>query len=245
MARPGQQELPFRRWGGKRKGAGRPPNGSAAGVSHLRRPALSHRHPVHVTLRVIAGLPSLRDGRLFRKVRGALAQAQERFGFRLVHFSVQSNHLHLIAEARDRRALSSGLQGLCVRVARAANRVLDRRGRLFADRYHARALKTPRALHFALRYVLLNVRKHAAAGSAFPAPGSVPPGFVDSRSSAAWFDGFSRPQELAFGAERIRAEWRARSDLEAPVARGKTWLLRHGSRRYGGFDVDDVPGSAV
>jgi putative transposase len=244
VARAAQQELPFRRWGGKRTGAGRPPNGSTAGVSHLRRPSLSHRHPVHVTLRVGAGLPSLRDGRLFRKVRDALSQAQERLGFRLVHFSVQSNHLHLIAEVRDRRALSSGLQGLCVRVARAVNRVLDRRGRLFADRYHARALKTPRALHFALRYVLLNVRKHspAASGRAYPSPSSVPAGFVDNRSSAAWFDGFSRPQQLAFGAEQIRAEWRAGSKLEAPVVRAKTWLLLYGSRRYGGFDVDDTPG---
>jgi REP element-mobilizing transposase RayT len=198
---------------------------------------------VHVTLRVVPGLRSLRDGRLFHKVRDAFSRARERFGFRLVHFSVQSNHLHLIAEARDRRALSTGLQGLCVRVARAVNRVLDRRGPLFADRYHARALKTPRAMHFALRYVLLNVRKHAAAApaSALLSPSSVPAGFVDSRSSAAWFDGFSRPQQLAFGAAQIRAEWRAGSDLEAPVARPQTWLLRHGSRRYGGFDVDDAP----
>jgi REP element-mobilizing transposase RayT len=202
----------------------------------LRRPALSHRHPVHVTLRVVAGLPSLRVGRLFHEVRNAFSRAQERFGFRLVHFSVQSNHLHLIAEAQDRRALSSGLQGLCVRVARAVNGFLQRRGRLFADRYHARALTTPRALHFALRYVLLNVRKHAP-------PGSLALGFVDSRSSAAWFDGFSRPQQLAFGAEQVRAEWRARSELEAPVLRAKTWLLRHGIRRYGGFDVDDAPSS--
>ena len=82
------------------------------------------------------GLPSLRGGRLFSEVRFALAAGRGRFGLRLVHFSVQSNHLHLIVEAADARALARGMQGLLVRVARAVNRTLVRRGRLFADRYH-------------------------------------------------------------------------------------------------------------
>jgi hypothetical protein len=156
---------------------------------------------------------------------------------------VQSNHVHLIAEARDRRALSRGVQGLSVRLARAVNRTLARRGRVFADRYHARALKTPRAAHFALRYVLLNARKHAPRAAAASSSDIVLPGFVDSRSSAAWFDGFQRPSELVFGAREIRAEWRATSELEAPVVPPHTWLLRRGDRRYG-FDIDDTPGSA-
>jgi REP element-mobilizing transposase RayT len=249
MARSPQLALDFRSWGGQRAGAGRPPNGSRSGVSHLRRPALSRHHPVHVTLRSVAGIPSLRGGPHFGKLRAALARGQQRFGFRLVHFSVQSNHLHLIAEARDERALSRGMQGLSVRLARAVNRTFGRRGRVFADRYHARALKTPRAVHFALRYVLLNARKHAqrssplTASSGTTSPDTVLPGFIDSRSSAAWFGGFQRPSELVFGAREVRAEWRATSELEAPVVPPRTWLLRRGSHRYG-FDLDDTPGGA-
>lgn len=98
-------------------------------MSHARRGAVSWRHPVHVTLRVCEGLPSLRTPALFQVVRKALAAGKAREGFGLVHFSVQSNHLHLIAEAADRGALSRSLQGLCVRVARAVNRQLGRRGR--------------------------------------------------------------------------------------------------------------------
>ena len=222
-----QLSFRFRTWGGARKGAGRPPKGDAAGISHLRRPALSRHHPVHVTLRLVPGVSSLR-GPLFCKVRDALADGQERFGFRLVHFSVQSNHVHLIAEAADRRSLSRGMQGISIRVARAVNRGLARRGRVFAERYHARALKTPRAAYFAVRYVLLNARK-------------LPTGFVDPCSSAPWFDGFARPAELAFGAESARQRWRARSEREAPVVRARTWLLRRGVRRYAAFDVDSAP----
>jgi REP element-mobilizing transposase RayT len=199
---------------------------------------------VHITLRVVAGLPSFRLWKLFVRVQTALAQGQRRFGFRLVHFSVQSNHLHLIAEAGDRRSLSRGMQGLAVRVARAVNRRLERKGRVFADRYHARALRTPRAVHFAVRYVLLNARKHARPARSSPRAlptQAVPPGFVDTRSSAPWFDGFRRPIELAFGASQARARWRATSELDAPVVPAKTWLLRRGSRRYAAFDIEDAP----
>lgn len=122
--RTAQLGFAFRRWGGARKGAGRRPKGASSLVSHLRRSAHSRHHPVHITLKIVRGVPSLREHSLFKRVRTALAR--ERFGFRLVHFCVQRDHLHLSAEAADRRALSRGVQGLTIRVARAVNAQLDR-----------------------------------------------------------------------------------------------------------------------
>jgi REP element-mobilizing transposase RayT len=235
---PRQLGFQLRTWGGAGARAGRHPNGARAGVSHLRRPSLSNQHPSHVTLRVQPGVSSLREGAVYTVVRAALNGGKSNFGFSLAHFSVQRDHLHLIAEASDRRALSRGVQGLAIRIARAVNRQLARTGRLFADRYHARALKTPREVKWALRYVLLNVRKHARA------PRAPVAGFVDSCSSAPWFRGFSRPEGLAFGAARARAEWtRAHGSAEPPVVPARSWLLRVGHRRAGAFDVDETPGA--
>ena len=150
--------------------------------------------------------------------------------------------LHLIAEANDRRALSRGIQGLSIRVARAVNRHLQRKGRLFADRYHARALTTPRAVKYALRYVLLNARKHARAPRSGGLDG-IATGFVDSRSSAPWFRAFARPEALAFGAREARDDWQRDSgSTEPPVVRARTWLLRTCLQRHGAFDSDDTPG---
>jgi hypothetical protein len=114
---------------------------------------------------------------------------------------------------------------------------------VFSDRYHARALTTPRATYFALRYVLLNGRKHQRSHrpSRAAVDAELPTGFVDSCSSAPWFDGFSRPTELAFGGASARRRWRASSEREAPVVPARTWLLRRGVRRYASFDVDDAP----
>jgi REP element-mobilizing transposase RayT len=241
VARAGAQlGFRFRTRGGARRGAGRPPKGPAAGVSHLRRPVLSRHHPAHVTLRVVRGLPALRLGQVFRPVRSALALGRERFGFRLIHYSVQADHLHLIVEAEDARALSRGMQGLCVRVARALNRQLGRTGSVFADRYHARALTTPRSVRFALRYVLLNVRKHTRKRRA--GAGIVPVGFVDPCSSGPWFGAFVRPDGLAFGVRECREQFaRCHPSLAAPVVLPVTWLLRVGYQRAGPFDIDDAP----
>jgi hypothetical protein len=106
-------------------------------------------------------VPSLRRVQSFRALARAFKKGSDRFGFRLVHYSVQGNHLHLITEADDRRALSQGLQGLGIRLAKAVNRVLEREGSVFSDRYFAHYLKGPREAANAIAYVLGNWFRHA------------------------------------------------------------------------------------
>jgi REP element-mobilizing transposase RayT len=141
------------KWGGARAGAGRKPKQGLRSTPHRSRPLHSAEHPVHVTLR--ARLKSLRNRHVFPTLVGVIA-AQRRRGksFRIVHFSVQYNHLHLIVEARNKVALSSGVRALVISIARRVNELISERGRFWADRYHARALTTPRAVRTALRYVL-------------------------------------------------------------------------------------------
>jgi REP-associated tyrosine transposase len=142
----------------------------------------------------------------------------EREGFRLVHFSVQSNHMHLLVEGGCRTSLSRGLQGLAVRMARALNRLWRRIGSVFADRYHDRILRSPTEVWNALRYVLCNARKHGAWTSR-----SRP----DPMSSAPWFDGWS--DALPEPAE------------SASIPRARTWLLNDGWRRIGLISIGASP----
>lgn len=139
-------------------------------------------------------------------------------GLRLPHYSPQTNHLHMIAEASDENALSRGMQGLLVRVARALNRLWARKGSVFADRYHARQLRTPREVRNALVYVLHNARHHGLS-----VPG------VDPFSSGRWFDGWSR--KLVFVSR-------------GPGATAKSWLLRIGWRIHGRIGIDEIPRAA-
>src|SRR5215510_1729101 len=137
--KPVQLELRERTWGGKREGAGRPKTGKKY-VPHRLRPEHKKDHPVHVTLR--ARVSELRDFPVFDAVEAALAKGSKDF-FRVCEYSVQRNHIHLIVEADDTLALSRGMQGLVVRIAKAVNRVMRRKGAVFADHYHAHELSKP------------------------------------------------------------------------------------------------------
>ena len=107
------------------------------------------------------GVGHLRTQSRLALIQGALRDASDRFGMQVVHFSVQGNHLHLIVEAEGRDALSRSMKGLAVRIAIGLNRMIGRRGTVFADRYHAHVLETPREVANTVRYVLNNYRKHS------------------------------------------------------------------------------------
>jgi REP element-mobilizing transposase RayT len=151
-------DLPVR--GGKRRGAGRKPKGERALVSHRARPGFEKPTAVHVTLRVADVIPSLRSSRRFAAICACFARSRGRFGVRLAEYTVLGNHLHLIVEADDSSSLSRGVQGLCIRVARALNAMLERHGRVFSDHFHSRLLRTPTELCGVIRYLRGNAAHH-------------------------------------------------------------------------------------
>jgi REP element-mobilizing transposase RayT len=155
-----QQEFSFRTWGGARDGAGRKRVGPRSNVPHRTREKF-RKGTLHVTLRLRREVWSLRTHRCFRALKYAFARGCQRFGYRLIHFSVQTNHVHLIVEAPDAVALGRAMKGLEVRMARALNKVMRRKGPVFADRYHAHLLRSPRETSCAVRHVLENWIVHA------------------------------------------------------------------------------------
>src|SRR6187200_1201557 len=186
--RPSQLSLSFPeppQRGGRRLRAGRK-RGRDGGPRHAERPHLARPLPAHVTLRLLQGMPSLRTGRIVHEIERSFADGCARPGFRLVHYALQGNHAHLLVEARDKDALGRGMMALAARVARAVNRGAERHGPVLAGRYHLRLLPTPREVRNALRYVLLNGRRHTAQAHYTIAA----PLVLDRASSARWFDGW-------------------------------------------------------
>src|SRR5438132_3831143 len=136
-----QQEFPFPKGrGGKREGAGRR---RGKRVSHHARPQFEKPTPVHVTVRLRRHVWNLRSRRSYRRIAGCLEEAVGRFGLRVIEYSVMGNHIHLIIEADDATALTRGMQGLSIRIAKSLNALMGRSGRIFDDHYDGRLLKTP------------------------------------------------------------------------------------------------------
>lgn len=212
------------RWGGARKGAGRKKS-PHSGVPHLRRARLASRFPVHVTMRLVRDRKLVSLRRMQGPAKRALYAASGRFGMRVVHFCLQKDHLHLLVEAKSTEALSRGMQGLSIRLAKSINRYLHRTGPVLADRYHARILKTPLEVKRALCYVLLNVRKHKPSDQR-----KLPADWCDPCSTGPMFDGWKRRPH----------NWTVR----APPAHPRSWLLSVGWRRHGLLRTDEAPADA-
>jgi hypothetical protein len=154
----------------------------------------------------------------------SLRSIRDRDWFRVVHYSVQRDHLHLLVESDGARQLSRGLKSVGARIARAANRVFNRAGPVLSDRGHVRVLRTPTEVRRALAYVLLNSRRHAAKlGRSLPSLGG-----IDPASSGRWFEGWMDARPNA-------------NDAPA-VAQPYSWLMRVGWMRVGLISLREIPG---
>lgn len=195
---------------------GRRPRPERVGfVPHVTRPTHEWKHPVHVTIRRVANAPNLRAQSVYAAIERELTALKARYG-RLIHFSIQADHIHLMVESHDRKTLSRQMQLLFSRIARSVNRVARRRGSLFRDRHHRHDLRTPTETRRALVYILFNTRKHAVGYQ-----------WMDPHCSMRWFDGWA--PERAPGQGLLK-----RLGPGAPVTEPRTWLASVGWRRAGG-----------
>jgi REP element-mobilizing transposase RayT len=246
--RPAQQELPKTRKrdkndqfrGGARPGAGRPKRPLSEGRSsepHRVRPKLNASHPVHVVMRAHTDVGTLRTLEGFAAVREAsIAAIRLEASFRIVHFSIQRNHIHLLVEALDKHALAKGMQVFGISCAKHLNAAVSvlrgkrRRGAVFSDRYYARILRTPREVRNCLAYVLNNWRHHKADLERMRRPWK-----IDPYSSALAFDGWKeRPEGTRFAIPPdYEGSW---------VWTPSLWLLRTGWRKHGLVSIFEVPG---
>jgi REP element-mobilizing transposase RayT len=231
----------------KRK-RGRPPKGRFAGAPHKARPELKRQNPVHVVLRVVPAIGSLRKRFMYSALREAtIAVAmrelneKENGAFRIVHVSIQRDHVHLLVEADNKFALSRGMQSFQISAAKHLNRAFSekhglavrRRGTVFPDRFHQEVIKTPRQARNALAYVLNNWRKHREDRGEQQSTWN-----VDPFSSGALFGGWKALEGQPF-------MWRLRATYDSLVVYlPKTWLLYEGWRRHGLIRFNEVPSEA-
>jgi REP element-mobilizing transposase RayT len=231
------KELKLRTHGGARANAGRKPSGPRSSERHQVRSAFRASEPVHVILRAHPALGSLRRGVVLHAIREALITVARLDDFRIVQFSVQRTHIHLICEAEGRRALARGMQAFGISAAKHINALFvdaggkRRRGAVFPDRYHVRILTTPTQVRNCLRYVLNNWRHHGEDRGTATRTWK-----LDPFASATTFEGWREREDR--GGRFVQPPSYVTPLVWAP----RTWLLNVGWRRRGAISAFDVPG---
>jgi REP element-mobilizing transposase RayT len=219
-----------------RKGSrrvGRPRKNGRRNVPHTSRPELAARHPLHVTLRVRRAIGNLRKAKLYKALRHATYVTATNERMRIVHVSIQREHIHLLIEVEDKRALSRGMQGFKISAAKQVNRALGeidghrRKGSVFEDRYQAEIITTPKRARHALAYVLNNWRKHGEdRGKRYN---------TDPYSTGCLFTGWKAYEGKNF-------MWQLPEGYGPLIVwLPQTWLLREGWKRHGRIGFHEVP----
>jgi putative transposase len=231
-----QKSFVFRTHGGKRAGAGRKRRDDRAGYElHRVRAPLDPQYPVHIVLRAKPKLRVLRAQSVFRAIHRRFVELR-RDGFRVVHFSVQKDHIHFIAEGDDAKLLARGVQWLAQHLAWDVNAAMGRAGSVWRDRYHRRDLKSPRQMRNALVYVLMNVRKHSEGAEYLHRMET-----LDVCSSAAWLDGWDPRAGPML--EELRRTLATVGLATCPVVKAERWTTRAGWKRHGAIRPDEQPRS--
>ncbi len=195
---------------------------------------------MHIVLRALAAIGSLRKREIYQAIRWATICAAKHEGFRIVHVSIQRTHVHMLVETANKQALSRGMQAFQISAAKLINAAISkkrderRRGTVFPDRYHQEIITTPRQARNALAYVLNNWRKHREDRGQRERRW-----MVDPFSTGVLFNGW---KELAD--KDVMWKWR---DTYEPMVVWfpKTWLLSEGWRRYGAIGCDEVPSAGI
>ena len=160
-------------------------------VAHRKREKVMH-NVFHVGMRILSGLPSMRTKGARRVILGAFRSQRSQFEFRIVEFAILSNHMHLVVEARDAEELAAAMKGLAVRIARGLNKLWERAGQVFADRYWSRVVRKVNELRRLVRYVMQNARRHGVR---------IPSDRPDEYSSGPWFDHWRDHEGRTFSSE--------------------------------------------
>ena len=209
------------RMSGKRKGAGRKPKGKTAGVGYKPRHGVDARHPVLVTMKLCDKLPDMRSVAAAEVIIDRMRAAKERDArreqtLRVVHLAILGNHLHLIVEADEQDVLSRCVGGLAIRIARGLNKHWGRKGKVWKERFHSRALTCPRMVRNAMVYVFRNAKKHGIVQGETLDGLSTAPQFLEAHGN------WRRPQGS-----------RILDLIEQAVCSPLSWFLRAGWRRAG------------
>lgn len=141
--------------GGRRPKCGRK-RLKSKGVSHRSREQVTGRDLLHINFKYKTYVRSDAFYEVFK--RGIKNSA--RFDFKILSFSIESNHIHLIAEAGNSDNLTLGMKSLTCTLSKGLNLIKNTNGKTQIERFHLHILKNPQEARNAINYVLFNHEKH-------------------------------------------------------------------------------------
>ena len=145
------------------KGAGRPAINDI-GIRHIKRPKISRLTTLHLTIKVRSNKADIKSKKILKALHHAIKRARLK-KLRVIHYTLEFNHLHLLIECESHKTLHQGMQAFGISLSKAINRIKKLKGTVYKHRYHLKKLATRRELKNALHYIFNNGKKHKRTNS--------------------------------------------------------------------------------
>lgn len=140
------------------KRAGRPAKNDP-GIRHSSRMKFSKLTSFHLTIKVRENKADIQSKKLLKALHHAIARARLK-NLKVIHYTLEYNHVHLLVETNDHRILHAGMQALGISFSKAINKVKSLKGHVYKHRYHQRKIGSARELKNVLLYIFNNGKKH-------------------------------------------------------------------------------------
>lgn len=127
------------------------------GIRHTPREVISKPSPLHLTVKLKRA--DIQNKVVLRILKHAIYRSRLQ-GVRVVHFSLEHDHVHLYVECGNNFVLGKAMKAFGVTFVRGINKFKRSKGQLYKYRYHLRILKSAREVKNVINYILKNGIKH-------------------------------------------------------------------------------------
>lgn len=127
------------------------------GIRHTSREEIFKPSPLHLTVKLKRA--DIQNKVVLRILKHAIYRSRLQ-GLRVIHFSLEHNHVHLYAECESNFVLGKAMKAFGVTFVRRVNKLKKIKGQLYKYRYHLRVLKSARDAKNVINYILKNGIKH-------------------------------------------------------------------------------------
>jgi REP element-mobilizing transposase RayT len=167
------------------------------GIRHTKREMIKKDTVLHLTLKIEKNKANLKNKSILKALQHSIKKARS-LGLKVIHYTLEYDHVHLLIEASDKISLGKGMQSLGISFSKGINKIKKQTGKVFKTRYHFRKLNSPREIKNALNYILGNGIKHRETLSVINSFNSLPainnfkhlyPGFelmIEETISKSW-----------------------------------------------------------
>lgn len=133
-------------------------------IRHTERPKFKNARSLHLTIKVRENKADIKSIKLLKALHHAIKRARL-MKLKIIHYTLEYNHVHLLVEADTHHALHRGMQAFGISFSKAINKTKRLKGTVYKHRYHFRQICSSRELKNVLHYIFHNGIKHGRTSS--------------------------------------------------------------------------------